>query len=39
MNVFSDFAMLLLPIESIWRLQMATKQKVGITAVFAVGLL
>ncbi len=39
MNVFSDFAMLLLPIESIWHLQMATKQKVGITAVFAVGLL
>lgn len=39
MNVFSDFAMLLLPIESIWRLQMAIKQKLGITAVFAVGLL
>ena len=39
MNVFSDVAMLLQPIESIWRLQMATKRKLGVTSIFAVGLL
>lgn len=38
-NIFSDFCVLALPLASIWKLQMATKHKVGISAVFAVGLL
>ncbi len=38
-NVVSDFAILLLPIMSIWRLQMPTRRKVGVSAVFATGLL
>ncbi|MCJ1348382.1 hypothetical protein MMC31_006613, partial [Peltigera leucophlebia] len=37
-NIFSDFCVLALPLASIWKLQMATKHKVGISAVFAVGL-
>ncbi len=38
-NIISDFAVLALPIGSVWQLQMATKHKIGISAVFAVGLL
>lgn len=38
-NIFSDFCVLALPLASIWQLQMATKHKIGISAVFAVGLL
>ena len=38
-NVASDFAILALPIGSVWRLQMALRNKVGISAIFAVGLL
>lgn len=38
-NVFSDLLNFLLPIWAIWHLQMAPKRKVGITAVFATGLL
>lgn len=38
-NIFSDFCVLALPLTTIWQLQMATKHKIGISAVFAVGLL
>lgn len=38
-NIFSDFCVLALPLTSIWQLQMATRHKIGISAVFAVGLL
>jgi hypothetical protein len=38
-NVLSDFVILFLPIFSIWKLQMETKQKLQLTAVFGFGLL
>lgn len=37
-NVVSDFTILLLPIVEVWRLQMATQRKIGVSAVFATGL-
>lgn len=39
LNIISDFLLLALPLISIWRLQMATKHKFGISAVFAIGFL
>ena len=38
-NVISDFTLLLIPIWSIWQLQMKKSRKIAITAVFATGLL
>ena len=38
-NVISDVTMLLLPLIWIWRLQMSNKRKLGISAVFATGVL
>jgi large subunit ribosomal protein L36e len=38
-NVFSDFALLLLPVRSIWKLHVPIKKKLGVLAVFATGLL
>ncbi|TVY17219.1 Satratoxin biosynthesis SC1 cluster protein 4 [Lachnellula arida] len=38
-NVVSDCVMLFLPMFSIWRLQLSTKKKAQISAVFACGLL
>lgn len=38
-NVISDFAILLLPMYSIWQLQLPKKRKVGICALFGTGLL
>ena len=38
-NVFSDLLNILLPIWAIWHLQMAQGRKIGLTAVFATGLL
>ena len=38
-NVFSDLLNLLLPIWAIWHLQMSPKRKLGVTALFATGLL
>lgn len=38
-NIISDFLILLLPMLAIWRLQLASKRKLGISAVFATGLL
>ena len=38
-NIMSDFFTLVLPIYSIWHLKMAVKQKLGVSVVFATGLL
>ena len=38
-NVISDFSILMLPLNSIWRLQMPRKRKIALSAVFATGLL
>lgn len=38
-NVISDFTILLLPIVEVWRLHMSTQRKIGVSAVFATGLL
>ncbi|OJJ53194.1 hypothetical protein ASPSYDRAFT_62356 [Aspergillus sydowii CBS 593.65] len=36
-NVLSDLMMLVLPIVCVWRLQMTTRRKMGISAIFAAG--
>ena len=38
-NAVNDLVILILPISSVWRLQMSTQRKIGISAVFATGLL
>lgn len=38
-NVISDFSIFLLPLMRMWNLQMAKKQKIALSAVFATGLL
>ena len=38
-NVISDFAILILPIRSVWKLQLPRKKKIGIYAIFATGFL
>jgi len=38
-NVLSDIMMLVLPIVCVWRLQMTTRRKIGISAIFAAGVL
>ena len=38
-NLLSDFAILLLPISTVWYLQMRMKKKVAVLVVFATGLL
>lgn len=37
LNVVSDFLILTLPLPIIWRLQMSTRKKVGVIAIFALG--
>jgi hypothetical protein len=37
MGVFTDFATVILPLPNLWRLNMATKQKVGTAAMITVG--
>ncbi|KAB8247538.1 hypothetical protein BDV35DRAFT_379709 [Aspergillus flavus] len=39
LNTISDFSLLILPIFSVWRLHMRNTQKLGISAIFAAGLL
>ncbi|KAE8380192.1 hypothetical protein BDV26DRAFT_279695 [Aspergillus bertholletiae] len=39
LNTISDFSLLILPIFSVWRLHMRSAQKLGISAIFAAGLL
>ena len=38
-NVISDFAILILPMSSIWRLRMSLKKRLLLSGVFAVGFL
>ncbi|KAI1746006.1 hypothetical protein F4680DRAFT_400001 [Xylaria scruposa] len=38
-NVLSDIFILILPQRVVWRLQMTTKRKIGISLIFAVGIL
>ena len=38
-NIISDFSILILPLASIWSLQMPTRRKLGVSTVFATGLL
>ena len=38
-NVISDFAILILPVPSVWKLQISLKRKILTTAVFATGFL
>jgi hypothetical protein len=37
-NVISDFAILVLPIAPIWKLQMAVGKKIMVAAIFATGI-
>ncbi|KAI1855544.1 hypothetical protein JX265_004627 [Neoarthrinium moseri] len=38
-NVISDFMILIIPQRAIWKLHMSTKKKLGVSMVFAIGLL
>lgn len=38
-NLVSDFYVLVIPMPAVWALQMPTKKKVGIIAIFMTGLL
>lgn len=38
-NLVSDVAILVLPQQIIWRLQMSTKRRLGLSIIFAAGLL
>ena len=38
-NVISDFAILILPMPCVWKLQMPLKKKILVTAIFATGFL
>jgi hypothetical protein len=38
-NIISDFSILILPIYSVWQLQLNTARKIGVSSVFATGLL
>ena len=37
-NVFSDFAILVIPLVPIWKLQMCFKKKLRVSAIFAAGI-
>jgi hypothetical protein len=37
MGIVTDVMLMAIPIPTIWGLQMPTKQKIGLTAIFAVG--
>ncbi|KAI1308846.1 hypothetical protein F5Y03DRAFT_349424 [Xylaria venustula] len=38
LDLFTDFVILSMPVPMIWRLSMPTRKKLGVTAVFGVGL-
>lgn len=38
-NIVSDIFMLVFPVTCIWNLQLSTKRKLGVSAVFFVGIL
>jgi hypothetical protein len=37
LGIVTDVVLMLIPIPTIWGLQMPTKQKIGLTFIFAVG--
>jgi hypothetical protein len=39
LNLASDLAILFLPQRVIWRLQLSTNKKIGVAALFAIGVL
>ena len=39
LNAFLDALILVLPIRMVWSLQMSFKQKLGVSAIFALGLM
>lgn len=38
-NIITDFAIWLMPIPSVWRIQLPTPQKIAVSLIFALGLL
>jgi hypothetical protein len=38
-NIFADLLIFILPMRTIWRLQLPLRQKISVSSVFAVGLL
>ena len=38
-NIFNDFFVIAIPIPAVWSLQLATKRKIGVSAIFLTGLL
>lgn len=38
-NIFTDFAVFVLPMSTVWSLQLPFRQRVGVIAVFATGFL
>ena len=38
-NMVSDFAILAIPIVTVWRLQMSQRKRIGVCAIFACGIL
>ena len=38
-SIFNDFFIITIPIPAVWSLQLATKKKIGVTAIFLTGLL
>ena len=38
-NIITDFALLVLPLSVLWRLKMSGARKVGLSIVFAIGVL
>ena len=38
-NVITDFYVLILPISMVWHLQLSSKRKIGVIAIFLTGLL
>lgn len=38
-SIFNDFFILIIPIPTIWALQMTTRKKIGISVIFFTGLL
>ena len=39
MNVFTDFVLVALPLQAVWRLQMSVQNKLQISAIIALGIL
>ena len=39
LSIFTDAALLVLPLPMLWRLQFSTRRKIAVSAVFGVGIL